>query len=711
MTSALLVSVRFHDGRYHGAGDWPPSPARLFQALVAACNPLLGDTSRAALRWLEQRDKPVIATPAAKFGQPGFKLFMPNNDMDTAKVGGDLRKIGKIRTAIKNIRPHLFDVSVPLLYVWRFDVSEENINQARRICDIAQDLYQLGRGVDMAWAVAEVLDEAEADERLNQHPGTIYRPCSGGSGLVLDCPEDGSLKSLIDRHAANARRFTRSNGRTQFANAPKPQFKSVRYDSPATHLLFELRRTTAPGAPFAPWPLRGAAALVQALRDAACARLKPHFNGSGVVEKVLVGRDATDADKALRVRIVPLPSIGHTHADHAIRRMLVQVPPDCPIKAQDLAWSFAGLEITAPVADEETGEILASPVELVQADDRSVLTHYGLGEHVAARVWRSVTPLALRDRSIHAVVQALRHVGLRAKVAAVRLQREPFEARGERAERFCEGTRFPKHQLWHVEVEFAETISGLLVLGNGRYAGLGLMAPPAPLIRAAESVFAFSIVDGLGADPDPLALARALRRAVMARVQSEIGERKELPMFFSGHEADGSAARRGGHGHLAFVPDLARSRLLVIAPHVVEHRESSKDERDNLVTLARALAGLTELRAAQAGKLKLEAATVHPGTDPLFSVSAQWETATPYAPTRHAKRNGADSLHDDVLNEVLRRQLPKPLKVHGDGKGGLMLKFNVAVPGPVLLGKTLHYGGGLFAHKEDAGTAHNRSPN
>ena len=65
-------------------------------------------------------------------------------------------------------------------------------------------------------------------------------------------------------------------------------------------------------------------------------------------------------------------------------------------------------------------------------------------------------------------------------------------------------------------------------------------------------------------------------------------------------------------------------------------------------------------------------------------------------PTRHAKRNGRDSLHDDVLQEVQRRQLPAPLSVEGKGTS-LLLRFKVAVPGPVLLGKTLHFGGGLFA--------------
>ena len=715
MTRALLISIRFHDGRYHGAGDWPPSPARLFQALVAAAAlPELDDAKRSALAWLEQLPTPTIAAPAAHSGQ-NVNLYVPNNDMDAPKVGGDLRKIGKIRTATKRIRARLFDAAVPLLYIWCFDGDE---SQAKLICDIANDLYQLGRGVDMAWAIGEVLNEAKAEEQLSNYPGPIYRPSQGGKGLALDCPVKDSFASLETRHKANAQRFTRVNGKTQFANAPKPRFRAVAYNSPATHLLFELRRTTARGAPFAPWPLKNTAALVRSLRDGACGKLEPHI-GSGVVEKVLIGREATEADKALRIRIIPLPSIGHPHADLGIRRVLVEVPVDCPIRADDVAWGFAGLEVIAPVTDEETGEIMSSPVELVKADDKAMLVHYGVAEARTARLWRSVSPLALpeearrrrtepanrreeakggkeradeQQRACHAVMQALRHAGLREKVAGLRVRREPFYAKGERAECFATGTRFSKHQLWHVEIQFGEAVSGPLVLGNGLYGGLGLMAP----VQQVVGVLAFSIVDGLAADAEPLQLARALRRAVMSRVQREMGAREyELPVFFTGHEADGSTARRGGHAHLAFVPDLARQRLLVIAPHVIEHREPLKDERGRLDTLVRALSGLSELRAGRAGKLGLERIEINPDADPLFAASAVWAAGAPYVPTRHAKRNGCDALHEDVLREVQRRQLPVPLAVEEKGSD-LLLRFSVAVPGPVLLGKTMHFGGGLF---------------
>lgn len=716
MSDALLISVRFHDGRYHGAGDWPPAPARLFQALVAAAAKPGLDSNRAALIWLEKLDAPVIAAPPKHEGQL-VSLFVPNNDLDAK--GGDIRRIAEVRTATKHIRARLFDPSVPLLYVWRFEGDDTH---AKRICEIADDLYQLGRGVDMAWAAGEVLDEAEAETRLAEYRGVIYRPSTGGQGTALDCPEERSLESLIERHKAGAQRFRRVHDgrtvRTEFANAPKPRFRTVAYNSPAAHLLFDLRRTTDAGSPFAPWPLKQVAALVQKLRDGAVRRLKLHCD-EGKINKALIGREAAESDKALRVRIVPIPSIGFVHVGRSIRRVLVEVPPDCPIRADDVAWAFAGLPIAG--VDMDTGEIESSIVELVRADDDSMLAYYGVGdEGVSSRVWRSVTPLALPDlakrrridpaklkeeakngterqaenrSAIHEVAQALRHAGLRQRITNIRVQREPFEAKGARAEAFADGTRFSKHQLWHVEIEFAEPVNGLTVLGSGRYMGLGLMAP----LRQADGVHAFAIVEGLADQADPVELARALRRAVMARVQEQIGKREKLAVFFTGHEADGKPARGGNHTHLAFVPDIMdkeRKRLLVIAPHVIEHREPSQYEKENLTTLAQALSGMDSLRAGRGGLLRLAPQAVDREADPLFMPSTRWIARTNYHPTRHAKKNGADSLQSDVLSEAQRRNLPVPQQVGINGN--VTLQFTVAVPGPVLLGKNFHLGGGLF---------------
>src|SRR2546426_8692879 len=104
MSRVVLITVRFHDGRCHGMGDGPPSPARLFQALVAGAGlggPLVLQEFESPLRWLEShRASPIIASPRVVDG-PSVKTYLPNNDLDA--MGGDARRIGKIRAA-KTIR-------------------------------------------------------------------------------------------------------------------------------------------------------------------------------------------------------------------------------------------------------------------------------------------------------------------------------------------------------------------------------------------------------------------------------------------------------------------------------------------------------------------------------------------------------------------------------------------------------------------------------
>lgn len=300
-----------------------------------------------------------------------------------------------------------------------------------------------------------------------------------------------------------------------------------------------------------------------------------------------------------------------------------------------------------------------------------------------------------------AVRQALRHAGIDEAPLAIRLQREPFEGRGERAEAFAQAPRFPAAVLRHVELRFAAPRRGPLILGNGRWLGLGLFAPVAEDVR----VLVFDILDGLTDDADGAPeLAAALRRAVMARVRDHTDSAR-LDAFFTGHRPDGAPLREGRHRHLAFACDAARRRLLVIAPHALDGREPGRDEEDKLATLAAALAGLTELRAGRAGRLRLRAADIAPAEDPLLARARSWRSVTPYVPTRHAKAlPPAAAIVEDVRLECRRRGWPEPVceafEVREGPRGGLAarlhIRFAVARPGPILLGRTAHGGGGLF---------------
>jgi CRISPR-associated protein Csb2 len=726
--SIVLITVRFHDGRYHGTGDWPPSPARLFQALVAGAglSGPLGLTFETGLTWLEQREPPIIASPAMVDGQ-SFKNYVPSNDLDAK--GGDPRRISSIRT-VKPIMPRLFNACIPFLYAWGFDQDEESESQAQMICGLAERLYQFGRTGDIAWAWGEALDNDELDARLSNYPGLVFRPSDGGSGKTLGCPQPGSLQSLKERYAANSRRFqTRGSGkavRQIFSQAPKPRFVQVAYDSPPSRRVYALRELSTE-ASFGVWPLAGASKLVVWLRNRAVNRLQGALpNRESEIERVLVGRKADGADSgpsSLRVKIVPLPSIGHHHVDRGIRRVLVEVPAGCSLRADDVHWAFSGLD----VVDPETGEIL--DLILTPSEDETMLEHYGVADRAAFCVWRTVTPAVLPEsarrrridparmmteakdgaersleqaRAAAAVAQALRHAEVRDRPEVIRVQREPFEGKGERVEAFVPGTRFPKERLWHVEITFNAPILGPLVIGDGRFLGLGVMAP----VQRVQGTHAFAVEGGLSATPQLVEVTRALRRATIARVREVLGSRTILPTFFSGHEGDGSPAQTERRPHLTFVFDIRSARLLIVAPHVIDRRVPTPEERQHLRDLDAALTEFRELRAGSSGCLMLRAISIDANADPLFTASRIWESVTPYQVTRHTKQVGAaESLADDLRAECRRRGLPEPQVMPRAPRGvpgiGLVgeawLTFHVAVNGPLILGRSRHLGGGLFA--------------
>jgi CRISPR-associated protein Csb2 len=645
-------------------------------------------------------------------------MFMPNNDLDAK--GGDVRRIGEIRLATKVWRPRIFDAKVPWIYAWPFEQADES--HAVAICALSEKLYQLGRGVDMAWAWGELLDEPSMEARLTEYAGVVRRP-SAGDGVLLACPEGGSLESLERRY--RARRFRSEGGRRVFVQPPKPSFRLIAYESLPARLVFELRASTDFEARVA-WPLEASSSLVVAARDAACARLNRETpSRAEEIERHLVGRRVDGSNAAppeSRVRIIPIPSIGMHYADRGIRRILVEVPAVCPLRSDDVRWGFSG----AQLFDPGTGEL--KDVVLVATDDDDMLRHYGIGS--AARVFRTVTPVAVPEEAKRrrieparrvaeakrglervveiagaraAVVQALRHANVRTAVEAIRVQREPFDAAGARVESFAEGTRFAKERLWHVEITFAQPVAGPLLIGDGRFLGLGLMAPVPDAVPGAH---AFVVLDGLHREPEPIGLARALRRAVMARTQAILGDQKELPPFFSGHDRDGGPLRHSNSAHLAFAFERASRRLLILAPHLLERRSLRHEERDHLRLLDVALEGFRELRAGSAGRLTLAPSAIGEDADGSFlGRSHTWVSATPYVVTRHAKGASAkEALTADVRAECRRLGLAEPMValhnvrgVPGSGlTGDVRLTFEQAVSGPVVLGRTRYLGGGLF---------------
>ena len=230
------------------------------------------------------------------------------------------------------------------------------------------------------------------------------------------------------------------------------------------------------------------------------------------------------------------------------------------------------------------------------------------------------------------------------------------------------------------------------------------MRPDAPL----QGVLAFAIEAGLAAADDPALVGRAARRAMLARMQANLPRGQRVPPYVSGHEDDGSRARSGTHRHIAVVPDLPRRRLLFVAPSKLQRGGVSWSEvRDDHVGVERALEGMTVLRAGRAGRLVLAPSALDAESDPLFARSREWESVSDYRVTRHRRRlSDKEALTADVVAELDRISWPAPAAIQvlsaqrgsrGGLSGRLRLTFAAAQTGPLMIGRTAHKGGGLFA--------------
>jgi CRISPR-associated protein Csb2 len=655
--------------------------------------------------------------------------FVPNNDLDAK--GGDPALLATIRTA-KTLRPSVFDADRPAAYLWTFDGDD---GLAHRLAELASRLHTLGHGIDAAFAHAEVLDAVDAGAKLAALGGAPHRPVarSAVSTGGTPCPTQGSLESLRVRHESFRGRFERvGSGRkavVQFRQPSKPHVRSVAYDRTPACLSFELRPSQG-AARFQTWPLAEVTALTIAVRDQLARALKHAWPDE--VNRLVIGRGAGPADSAMRLRIIPLPSIGMRHTDPGIRRVVLEIPPDHPIPLPDLEWALAGREL-ADAHGEPTS------VVLTPTNDTSMLERYGVGGRLAAaRVWCTVTPAALpvarsRDglgraqaeaKIAGAIGHALRHAGITAPVADVTIQREPFDLKGERADHFAPD-RFDARDLRHVELTFSRPVAGPMLIGNGRFLGLGLMRP----VRdrevkdwaKTEGVYVFEIKHGPTLqESDAKAITRALRRAVMARAQAVARQRlkrgEALPTFFTGHAETGgrgavsAPAATGLHEHLFYGLDPGSEgrppRFLVIAPHQADrNRDVRRRTRGHLDWLAQAVTELDDLRAGSLGRFTLAPGAIQPD-DSVLASGAIWTSLMPYRPTRYPRRGEevAASLRADVLTECARRGLPKPdvdiVEWKVGERGGLAarvrLRFVKAVAGPILLGANSHFGSGLF---------------
>jgi CRISPR-associated protein Csb2 len=498
----LLLTVRFLDERYHGLLDrggppeWPPSPFRLFSALVAGVarrGELEADSGR-ALAWLQTLKPPIIIAPKSRTGQAVMR-YVPNND-------GDRKPDRQERLAAKPTIPTLMLLEArekpEVHYVW--DIGGRTDPPFHGIRDAAHSLTALGWGVDMAFADAMPITEPET----RKLPGVRWYPKPGvwrdeGMLRVPAAAADLHECTLCDLKHCHETTIARIEHGEPLHTVDKPRvFERVLYTSVERpigrpYAVFNLEWDSH--RPFR-YPQRKLVHIAGMVRHLAKELMK-YSPPKGVEEdwvRVFVAghaREGKDTPKHRQFSYLPLPSIRSVReipTDPSVRRVMIVAPIGDDAWLQHLARRLSGQRLR-PERGDEFGE--EGPPTLVRLYyDRKVVPHYTN----AANAWASVTPVILPGHDDHKpnktrklIERALAQSGIE----------QPCEFEWSALSRFPKSLsahKYDKHKrpsgyirpdhlqsltAVHLRLRFDHDVNvpGPLAIGAGRHCGLGILAP------------------------------------------------------------------------------------------------------------------------------------------------------------------------------------------------------------------------------------------
>lgn len=552
----LAFELEFLTGRYSATryndrsrAEWPPHPARFFSALVAthySHDPVLAEERR-ALEWLEQQPPPLIAAslPEDVAERETFTAFVPVNDptvvgsfqdeveeLEAARKeaselvaqGGAAPKRGsaaaKARARVEKAEKTLADrmhralqpgkVTGTALDDAKSLLPETRKRQARTFPSICPRDPRIHFVWPDATPSAEVrsalLGLAERLVRLGHSSSLVRATLTEAPAPVAWRPDDagehqlrvvraGQLQALDD--AFELHQETQPRVLPASFQAYTTRAERTKTAVPSSHfgedwLIF--RRVRGPSLPMTAGP--GLALVIR--------RALLKFAGPAAPE-ILTGHAAGGGpSQRAHLAIVPLPFVGHRHADGSILGVALVLPAD--VSAEDRRAAFRAVrawELAGRKEVDEDGQVpvfLGASGTLVLERLDGPAVQAGLQPPTwcrPARRWLTATPIAL-DRNpgelwsrkaeeaaraeaeaISSIRAAVQFLGLPAPSSVTPLRFAPLAgtAKARRFPRFPQDASKPQRVLVHAEVQFDAPVRGPLLLGAGRYFGLGFLRP------------------------------------------------------------------------------------------------------------------------------------------------------------------------------------------------------------------------------------------
>jgi CRISPR-associated protein Csb2 len=449
----LALEIEFLTGRYRAthfrerdATEWPPHPSRVFSALVAAhYEAALGRETREALLWLEQQPAPEIAASDAVEREVALH-YVPVND-------------NSLPQEFRNRQPRAFPTvwpSSPVVHLlWPQAKPSAPIRAA--LDELAAFTTYIGHSSSLVRL--SFRDEAEVNP--------TFRPDSRGE-LNLRVPKAGRLSHLDQRwkrgQPVDAGTFERYG-----AINPKVELPT------ATSAFDEMLIVRC--AEGSAVPLSATIHLTSILRDAMLEK--------GGADAPAIFHGHGDAPHAA---YVPLPFIGHKHADGHVLGLAAVLPRELsrPDRRAFVAAFGELVQLTLGNYGVWKVEAVAQPSGTQTLNPDTWMR--------AEKTWATVTPIVFdhfpRDREgrraaeiiadscVRAGLPVPAHVDLsnHSKFIGVPPVRE-FRIRRRESD--------PPRPATHAVLHFDRPVHGPVLIGAGRFFGLGLCRPVK--IKANES--------------------------------------------------------------------------------------------------------------------------------------------------------------------------------------------------------------------------------
>lgn len=495
MRAFLCISVRFLQPYCHGRDDnadpeWPPSPLRMLQALVAASAGRWNErcelvSAAPALRWLEALPAPeIVAAEALPWSAP-YRLYVPDNVGDivgSAWARGRDESIAGYRSE-KDVCPtHLLENSVHYLY----PISDIDRPHIDFLSLAARSMTHLGWGIDMVTGDATLISADQASQLW----GVRWNPTQVG-GRPCRVHRSGTIDDIARKHIDFLGRVNDSLFRPV---APLRAFDVVAYrrqDEPLARpwRVFELRNTDGSYFRYSHRRLIHIAGMVRHRAIELMTKHPPRGVQENWVENYVAGHSEPASSEHHQFSYLPLPSIGHEHADPGVRRVMVAAPIGDDELLDHLVRRLAGQVLKPLRGDEFGGDEAPLLVPMGRQTRDGVVRCYT----EPANVWHSFTPVILPghdDRKPHKmralIERALRQSGVdqRCEFEWSAFSRFPksYSAHKYDLQKQPQGYFRPGHlnslTAVHLTLRFNDGLkmNGPLVVGAGRHCGFGLMA-------------------------------------------------------------------------------------------------------------------------------------------------------------------------------------------------------------------------------------------